>query len=163
MMEEQEKPEEEKTALERIQDFVRRYPGYDRLQRFHLDYTDKTPYNGGTFPDGLVEVSRKRDILGNVKIENQLNFGLYYIFPKDPGDDIGAAENADWVADFQLWVQEQSATGQAPTFGDQPSRERITAQNGTLYEADEEGTAMYMVQLSVFYVKKYKAGGQHGK
>lgn len=161
MMEQQEPKTE--TALEKIQGFVRRYPGFERLHNLHLDYTDKTPYNGGTFPDGLIEVSRRRDVLGNVTLENQLNFGLYYIFPKDPGDDIGAAENADWVADFQQWVQEMSATGNAPQFGDVPHRERITAQNGTLYEADEEGTAMYMVQLSVFYVKKHKAGGQHGK
>ena len=58
--------------------------------------------------------------------------------------------------DFQEWAQEQSATGAAPVFGDAPQNEKIIAQNGVLYEADGEGTATYMVQLSVQYVKKFE-------
>ena len=58
--------------------------------------------------------------------------------------------------DFQEWVQQQSALGLAPIFGDAPGKERITAQNGVLYEADEEGTATYMVQLSVLFQKNYE-------
>ena len=146
-------------ALEKIRDFVAKYPGHEKLKQFYCDYTDKVPWQGGAFPDGLVEISRRRDILGNVKVENQLNFGLYYVFPFDAGDDAGATENADWLADFQEWVQEQSILRQALTFGDTPWREQIRAQNGTLYQNDEEGTAMYMVQLSVNYTKNYKAGG----
>ena len=30
------------------------------------------------------------------------------------------------------------------------------AQNGVLYEANEEGTATYMVQLSVQFIKKFE-------
>lgn len=145
-------------ALEEIRGFIEKFPGHEKMKRFHLDYTDKVPWNGGAFPDGLVEISRKRDILGGCKVTNQLNFGLYYVFPKDPGDDDGAAENAEWIADFQEWVQEQSIRRLAPTFGDVPWREVIRAQNGQLYQADEEGTAMYMVQLSVQYEKYYTGG-----
>lgn len=144
------------TALEKIQDFVKSYPGSDIFRQFHVDYTDKIPFNGGVFPSGLVEIKRRTDILGNVTVKNQYNFGLYYVFEKDPGDDTGATENADWVMDFQEWVQEQSVTGMAPVFGDVPREEKITAQNGVLYDADEEGTAMYMVQLSVEFIKKYE-------
>ena len=144
------------TALEKIRDFVKSYPGSDIFRRFHVDYTDQIPFNGGLFPSGLVEVSRKRDIIGNTTVTNQYNFGLYYVFEKSPGDDVGAMENADWVMDFQEWVQEQSVIGIAPTFGDEPESETITAQNGVLYDADEEGTAMYMVQLSVQFMKKYE-------
>ncbi len=144
------------TALEKIRDFVRSYPGADIFREFQVDYTDQVPFNGGIFPSGLVEVERREDILGNVTVTNQYNFGLYYVFEKAPGDDVGAAANADWVMDFQEWVQEQSVTGAAPAFGDVPNREKITAQNGVLYDADEEGTAMYMVQLSVQFIKKFK-------
>lgn len=144
------------TALEKIREFVKSYPGADIFRDFQVDYTDQVPFNGGIFPSGLVEVSRQTDILGNVTVTNQYNFGLYYVFEKAPGDDVGAAENADWVMDFQEWVQEQSVTGAAPVFGDVPSREKITAQNGVLYGADEEGTAMYMVQLSVQFIKIFK-------
>lgn len=144
------------TALEKIKDFIRKYPGADIFRDFHVDYADQIPFNGGVFPSGLVEVSRKRDIVGNVTVTNQYNFGLYYVFEKSPGDDAGAMENADWLMDFQEWVQEQSVLGAAPVFGDDPKSEKITAQNGVLYDADEEGTAMYMVQLSVQFIKNYE-------
>lgn len=144
------------TALEKIREFVKQYPGADIFRDFHVDYTDQIPFNGGVFPSGLTEVSRSRDILGNVTVVNQYNFGIYYVFEKSPGDDIGATENADWLMDFQEWVQEQSALGLAPVFGDVPGIESITAQNGVLYNADEEGTAMYMVQLTVQFIKKYE-------
>lgn len=145
------------TALEKIRDFIAQYPGADILNDFQVDYTDQIPANeGGIFPSGLVEVSRKSDILGNVTITNQYNFGLYYVFVKSPGDDVGATFNADWLMDFQEWVQKQSAKGLAPVFGDDPRREHIIAQNGVMYGADREGTATYMVQLSVQFVKEFK-------
>lgn len=141
--------------LERLREWISTFPGYDILSKFCVDYTDQIPCNGGIFPSGLVEIKRTSDVLGNVKVQNQYNFGLYYVFAKDPGDDTGARINADWIMDFQLWIQEQSARGLAPTFGDEPRSERIRAQNGVLYAADEEGTATYMVQLSVEFIKYY--------
>lgn len=145
------------TALEKIREFVGRYPGADILRGFQVDFCDQIPFNGGMFPSGLVEVSRKKDILGNTTVTNQYNFGLYFVFEKAPGDDTGATVNADWIMDFQEWIQEQSAMGLAPIFGDVPGREKITAQNGVLYSADGEGTAMYMVQISVQFVKEFKS------
>lgn len=143
------------TALEKITAFVKRYPGADILQEFRVDFTDQIPANGGIFPSGLVEVSRKTDLFGNVTVTNQHNFGLYYVFEKAPGDDAGAAVNADWLMDFQAWVQEQSVRGLAPVFGDKPQQEKITAQNGVLYGAEGEGLATYMVQLSVQFVRTF--------
>lgn len=144
------------TALEKVQDWLETFPKADALAGFHVDYTDKIPGNGGIMPDGLVEVSRKRDITGCVTVTNQYNFGLYYIFEKAAGDDTGAEENADWIVELQEWVQEQSATGAAPVFGDDRRMERISAQNGTMLETGPEGTAVYVVQLSVQFVKKFK-------
>ena len=56
--------------------------------------------------------------------------------------------------DFQEWIQEQSATGKAPVFGDDPKQEVIRAQNGVLYAAEDEGTAVYMIQISVQFTKR---------
>lgn len=145
------------TALEKITAFVRSYPGADILQTFRVDYTDQIPANGGIFPSGLVELSRKTDICGSTTVTNQYNFGLYYIFEKAPGDDVGAAINAGWLMDFQEWVQKQSAQGLAPVFGDVPRREKLTAQNGVLYSAEDEGLATYVVQLSVQFIKLFPA------
>ena len=143
------------TALEEITGFVKSYPGADILREFQIDFTDQIPANGGLFPSGLVEISRKTDIFGNTIVTNQYNFGLYYMFEKAPGDGAGAQANSGWIMDFQKWVQEQSIRGLAPVFGDVPSREKITAQNGVLYEAEGEGLATYMVQLSVQFVKQF--------
>lgn len=144
------------TPLEKLKNWLGAYPGYDILSTFRVDYTDQVPNNGGVYPSGLVEVERRKDILGNTTVTNQYNFGLYYVFEKAPGDDAGAAVNADWIMDFQEWVQEQSILGLAPTFGDVPRDEKIMAQNGVLYETDEEGTATYMVQLSVRFTIKFE-------
>lgn len=142
--------------IERVRAWIETFPDHKKLDGFKVDYTDAVPNNCGIFPSGLVEISRTEDIIGNVTVQNQYNFGLYYVFTKSPGDDEGAAINADWVMDFQKWVQEQSVRRLAPTFGDEPETERIQAQNGVLYDAEEEGTATYMVQLSVNFTKIYE-------
>lgn len=142
------------TALEKMRTWIATFPDFDILSNgFFVDYTDKVPSNGGLFPSGLVEIERRKDILGNVTVTNQYNFAIYCVLTKSPGDDTGAVENADWVMAFQEWVQAQSVTGQAPAFGDEPRTERITAQNGMLYETDNEGTGLYMVQISVQFKK----------
>lgn len=56
--------------------------------------------------------------------------------------------------DFQEWVQSQSIIGNAPIFGDKTLK--IKAQNGSLYDTDAEGTATYMVQLSVNFERTFK-------
>lgn len=134
--------------LTKLRNWIKTFPGFDILSAFRVDYTDQIPANGGVFPAGLVEISRKEDIVGNVTVTNQLNFGLYYVFTRAAGDDIGAQINADWIADFQLWVQEQDIRGLAPSYG---RRQRIKAENGALYATDDEGAATYMVQLSIQY------------
>lgn len=144
------------TDLERLRTWLKTCPNADILQSWQVDYTDQLPGTFGVFPAGMVENSRKSDIVGNVTVENQYNFAIYIVFPKAPGDDAGAQINADWVMDFQQWVQEQSIRHKAPTFGDAPMQESMRAQSGALYDAGEAGTAMYMVRLSAVFQKHYK-------
>ncbi len=139
------------SALETMRGFVESFPDFEVLSRLEIDYTDKVPNSAGLFPSGLVEVSRRRDILGNVSVTNQYNFALYTTLEKWEG----AEENAEWQLAFQEWVQEQSARGLAPTFGDEPMGESIVAQNGQLYSADDEGTALYVIQINATFVKNY--------
>lgn len=145
------------TDLEKIKNWIAEYPGHDILSQFHVDYTDKIPANGGIYPSGLTEIDRRKTIKGDVRVKMQYNFGIYYIFTKAPGDDEGAEFNSQWVMDFQKWVCEQSALGRAPLFGSHNTQqEKIKAQDGVLYAADDEGTAVYMVQLSVQFENFYK-------
>ncbi len=145
------------THLEKMKQWIKTFPKHAIISEFKVDYTDQIPDTGGIFPSGLTELSRHRDILGNTTIQNQLNFGLYYVFEKATGDDVGATYNAGWILDFQEWIQEQSVRGCAPVFGDDPSSVIIKAQNGVLYDTDQNGTAMYMVQLSVKFTKKIRS------
>lgn len=139
------------TALDTMKEFVQSFPEYDVLSKLEIDYTDKVPCSGGLFPNGLVEVSRRKDLLGNVTVRNQYNFALYTVLEKYED----ATDNAEWQMAFQEWVQAQSAMGLAPAFGDEPRTEIITAQNGALYSADEEGTAIYAIQINVQFTKNY--------
>ena len=144
------------SALEKIRKWLLTYPQIGRLQGLRVDYYTTQPDNGSIDPSGLVEISRKEDILGNVTVENQYNFALYFVLAKSPEDDEGSTDNADWLLDLQRWIQEQSIRRQAPTFGDIPRAETISAQNGKVEAADEEGTGIYSVQLSVNFTKIYE-------
>lgn len=146
------------TDLEKMRSWLAQYPRFSILEQFQVDYIDRVmPNNGGLFPSGLVEVERREDILGNVTVTNQYNFGIYCVFQKTAGDDAGAAINADWVMDFQKWVQEQSVRGLAPKFGNTEDKEIICAQNGVLYDVEDgSGTSVYMVQMSVQYKTFYE-------
>lgn len=143
------------TALEKMRGFVQSYPDADILGALQVDYTDHVPNCGGLFPSGLVEIARRRDITGAVTVDNQYNFALYTVLEKAPGEDAAATLNAEWQMGFQEWVQEQSVLGLAPTFGDDPRSERITAQNGSVYSADDEGVAVYAIQISVRFTKEF--------
>lgn len=143
------------TDLEKIRSWISTYPGDGRLRDLKVDYYEADPDNGSIAPAGLVEIGREKDITGAVTVHNQYNFGLYYTLAKAPGDDTGAKENADWIMGLQRWVQEQSIRHLAPTFGDDPEEETAKAQGGELLAADEEGTAVYMVQLSFQFTKYF--------
>ncbi|MBR3385871.1 MAG: hypothetical protein IKG69_11830 [Atopobiaceae bacterium] len=146
------------TALKAMRAFVWRFPYAELFGDLSIDYTDRIPDTAGLFPSGIVEVRRRSDVLGNVTVENQYNFALYTVMSKAPGDDAGATLNAEWVQAFQEWVQDESVMGQAPTFGDEPRKERITAQNGAIYSADPEGVAVYAIQISVSFERHYEKG-----
>lgn len=141
--------------LEKLRNWIQTYPNHEKIAAFSVDLVDQIPFKGSIAPSGLVEITRSEDILGNVTVNNQYNFGLYYAFRKDPEDDMEATKNAEWLMDFQKWIQEQSVLRKTPVFGDDPLKERISAQNGSIYDATEDGTAIYMVHLSVSFTKIY--------
>ena len=142
--------------LNTIREWLNTYTGLDRLQDLRVDYYSQQPDNGSIDPSGVQIVSMNEDILGNKTVEMQYNFGVYFVLAKDPGDESTAVDNAAWVMDFQRWVNEQSILCLAPTFGDVPKTEVIKAQNGAVTAADNEGVAIYMVQLSVNFTKIYE-------
>ena len=140
--------------IERVREWIKGFGGIP--EEFKIDFTSEIPSNAGIFPNGLVEISRRPDILDNITVTNQYNFSIYYVFEKDKGEDSQALSNADWVMAFQKWVQEQSVRHLAPSFGNVDiEQETFKAQNGAMFEASKEGTAMYMVLLSAQFKNFY--------
>ncbi len=144
------------TDLEKIKSWLLTYPETERLQSFRVDYLTRDLESGSIRPSGLMELSQTEDLLGNVTVANQLNFGLYYVLSKTVDDEVGTQDNAQWVLSLQQWVQQQSIRHLAPTFGDNPLKERMTAHSGVLYAENEDGTATYLVQLTANFTKTYE-------
>ena len=144
------------TDLEKFREWIQTFPGGIPAD-FQVDFTGEVPQNAGLFPTGTMEVSRTRDVLGNVTVTNQYNFGLYAVFLKPQNLDEISTQNAEWVMEFQKWVQEQSILGLAPTFGNADQRrEDIKAQNGMFYGSKENGTVgLYMVTITATFKNYY--------
>lgn len=142
--------------LDSIMEWLTNYKGFDRLQDLRVDYYSQQPDNGSIDPSGVQIISITENIIGTKTVDMQYNFGVYFVLAKDPGDEETAVDNAAWVMDFQNWVNEQSILQLAPRFGDVPKSEIIKAQNGAVTAADNEGVAIYMVQLSVNFTKIYE-------
>lgn len=139
--------------LEKVRQWVLGYPGMELLQKVWVDYYPAQPGNGSIAPGGATELDRRADILGNVTVECRYDFGLWFVMTRAEGDDLGAAENAQWVLGFQDWVREQSVRGEVPRFGE---AQVVRAQDGRLEEVDVEGTAVYLVRLSFEFKKDYE-------
>ena len=138
------------TDLERLRQWLLTYPNWeDSLQ---VDFTEAQPGNAGLFPAGMEETGRREDVLGNLQIDCRYRFHLYR---HAAGQDDGTA-NAQWLLEFQNWVQQQSAAGLAPHFGDIPARERLQAQKGSLKETSQVGTGTYTVTLIADFMKVYE-------
>lgn len=137
--------------LEKVRQWVLGYPGAELLERIWVDYHPARPGNGQLAAEGVSEVSRVEDILGNVTVVVRYEFGVWFVLPR--GDDREAAQNAQWVLGFQEWVREQDLLGLAPKFGQD---QVVRAQEGRLERADVEGTAVYSVRLSFECRKEYE-------
>ena len=137
--------------LERVRSWVQTFPDWEEGQLLYIDYTGAAPGNTGLFPVGVEELERREDVLGNMAVSCRCRFMLYRV---TTGQEDNAA-NARWLLRFQDWVRQQSALHLAPTFGDEPARERIRAEKGKLKNASQVGTGIYAVELTAEFVKKY--------
>jgi len=143
--------------LERIREWIKSFPGMP--EDMAIDYTHNNPINAGLFPQGRQEISRRKANIASedVIVTNQYNLSLMPIFVKSPGDDEQATQNAEWVMDFQQWVQDQSIMGEAPTFGNYDTdSEIIRAQNGMFYNDRDSGVSAYTAVLTIQFKKYYK-------
>ena len=133
--------------LDTLRQWLQTFPQWDSV--LQLDYAEDVPGNSGLYPKGMTELSRREDVLGNLKVRYSCLFVLKRAAA--PGE-----ENARWLLHFQNWVAEQNRLGLAPKFGDEPPTERLRAYEGKLDKHAQAGSALYTVQLSAEYTKIYE-------
>lgn len=145
-----ESEERQMTSITKLRNWLITFPRWTGNFQVQADYTDGVPTSYGLYPLGAEEISRREDVLGNVTVRCRYRFHLYRVSPL-----ADRSANANWLLEFQQWVRQQSATGAAPQFGDEPKEEIIRAEKGKLNEISQSGTGTYVVTLTVEFVKKY--------
>ena len=133
--------------LDKMRPWLQTFPEWEGT--LSLDYADGVPGNSGLFPRGITELSRREDVLGNIRIR----YSCTYVLRRNA---VAGEDNTRWLLDFQNWVAEQSRLGLAPQFGDEPGSERLRAYEGKLEKHAHGGSALYTVQLSAEYTKIYE-------
>lgn len=141
------------TDLEKLRNWLETFPGFAELQSVQVDLADRTEDSAGVFPGGLSELRRRTDIFGRVTVENRYSFGIWLSLKKAAEDPDISRRNAEWLLELQSFVQEQSARGLVPVFGDRTLR--IQARKGALRETDLGGRGLYKVDLTVDFVKEF--------
>ena len=133
--------------LETMKAWLETFPKWEGTLQF--DYADTVPGSVGLYPRGVTELSRREDVLGNVKIRCSCAF----VLRRTAGQ---RGENARWLLEFQNWVMEQDRMGLAPKFGDEPKTERLRAFEGRLDSHNQAGSSMYTVHLTAEFTKLYE-------
>lgn len=137
--------------LEKVRQWVQTFPMWEEGNLLYIDYTGAVPGNTGLYPMGMELVSLQEDILGGITAQCRYRFSLYRVTTGQEDN----TRNAAWLMEFQNWVLQQSLQDLAPTFGDEPARERIRAEKGKLKDASQSGTGVYAVELIAEFEKKY--------
>ena len=133
--------------LETMKAWLETFPAWEGTLQF--DYADAVPGSTGLYPRGITELSRREDVLGNVKVRYSCAFTLRRVAAC-------SRENTRWLLQLQNWVAEQDRLGLAPRFGDEPKTERLRAFEGKLDNRQQVGSALYTVQLSAEFTKIYR-------
>ena len=138
-------------VLQMVKQWLLTYPGWGATS-VYVDYLDAATDAGGLYPQGLEEVKRTEDVLGNVTVSCRYQFALYWATSGQQDNE----KNAGLLLDFQQWVQRQNVAGLTPRFGDVASAEYIRAEKGKLQEASQVGTEIYTVRLIAEFLKQYE-------
>lgn len=134
--------------LEKMQAWLCTYPQWQGA--VSVDYVDSKPGSFGLYFQGLEVLKRRQDVLGNREEDCRYTFLLRFVAA---GQD-DAREQAQWLLQFQSWVQTQNALGNTPGFGDVPEKESIRAEKGRLEKASQVACGLYTVTITAEFTKK---------
>ena len=135
------------TELEKLENWLKTFPLWDGS--LSVDVTDSVPGGMGLYPKGLQELSRREDVLGNLKVCYRWSFALHR------SQAAQTRENAQWLMELQKWAANQCRQGLAPQFGDVPAEERLRICEGTLVHRKEGGSG-YTALLTADFTKIFR-------
>ncbi len=125
--------------LEILKAWIMGFPQWGEAE-LRIDTTDAEPVSCGLFPLGCEELSRKEDVLGNVRQRLRQTFALRRVAQRQEAA-------AAWLLEFAQWVRLQSP----PHIGENT---RIRAEKGRLLSVTQTGTATYEVKIILEYDKE---------
>lgn len=139
------KPAESEAAMEQLNALLgvlRQFPLWE--EALAVDNWDGCPQNSSLQPLGLTVLSRREDLLGQVRWRLRQSYCLRRA--AYPG-----AEAAAWVAGLQNWLLGRSTPELEAAFA--PGL-RLWAQQGRLVSTSQPGTGIYEIKIHVEYEKE---------
>lgn len=136
--------------LEKLRQFLLGFSGWDEAPS--ADYGEDGPGQTGLFPGSWEAVTRRKDLAGNTQTEYLARFTLRRRL--QPGQD-----GAQWLLDFEKWLQARETAGAIPQFGDVPAAEKLRIHKGEFKQIPRLGAGLCTVTLIAEFVKNFKAGG----
>ena len=112
-----------------------------------VDCLQPSPENGALLPRGLQLVQSREDVLGN-RVQR-----LRCVFLVQRVEHAPKQADAAQLLRLQQWVYESCAAGTAPVLGEDT---RWRAEKGQLSGNKGAGTAVYTVELSVEFTRKFE-------
>lgn len=140
-------PEQNKSLLEAMREYVGQYPNITDL---HIDQTDLEPVNYSIQTSGLVKLNE--DVCGNQKWQyNALLQSREYT-----ADDLSRLNASAFTEDFIFWIEEQNSIENYPQLAENFNPTSIKADNGMLLALDEDGDrGLYQIQIHLTFEKQY--------
>lgn len=147
------------SKIQKIREFIAGCPFMDKFTNdVHIDWTSENIGDYGLIPTGESVIETQRDVLENKVIYKRYDVSLCAMH--FTVNDIIRIESNGFLEEFIQWIEQQSNTGSAPTFGDNPADEYMTAANGMLYQLSSDGTTgRYEIKIQCFYEKNYNKEG----
>lgn len=137
------------TPLIKIKAWLETCPCFPEGFTLQLDCLDAVPGSKGLYAQGVEEISRREDVLGNVTVVNRMTFLFYLVSCRGM-----EAQDREALWQFRNWVQQQSLSGLAPRFGNVPREERIAVEKENLNSVSQNGTKKYAVTVTAQFTEK---------
>ena len=124
--------------IEILKGWLMGFPGWEG--GLDIDATGEKPGSCGLFPLGAQELSRREDVLGNVRRRLRCAFALRRVALHGP-------EAAEYLLELCRWIGEQPP----PKIGENT---RIRGEKGTMVKLCQTGTATYEMKIILEYDKE---------